>query len=220
MAVCLALNGASRRAGVWLLRDGSILAGETAEAERGQAQWLACAVERVLATAECPASDLDLIAVTVGPGSFTGIRAALALAHGLALGSGRPVVGVTVGEAVAERTDVQPGRGLWVATDSRRGRVFLEHDGIVEAYALDSLPTPDGPVSIAGEQAIALAAALAARDVDVQLMDARGPDALGIQRAALRRRAGRLPPRPAQPLYVDPPEVRLPAGGYRPPPTC
>ena len=48
------------------------------------------------------AADLDLVAVTVGPGSFTGIRAALALAHGLALAAGVPVIGVTVGEALAD----------------------------------------------------------------------------------------------------------------------
>lgn len=216
MAVCLALNGASRRAGVWLLHDGLTLTGESAEAERGQAQWLATAAERILASTPPP----DLIAVIVGPGSFTGIRAALALAHGLALGSARPVVGVTVGEAVTEQTAIPPGRTLWVATDSRRGRVFLEHDGIAEAYALDRLPTPDGAVCIAGEQAIAVAAALAARDVDVQLMDARGPDACGIERAALRRLEGRLPPRAAQPLYVDPPEARLPINSQRPPPAC
>lgn len=216
MAVCLALNGASRRAGVWLLQDGLILTGESAEAERGQAQWLATAAQRVLTSAP----PFDLIAAIVGPGSFTGIRAALALAHGLALGSARPVVGVTVGEAITEQTAIPPGRTLWVATDSRRGRVFLEHDGIAEAHALDSLPTPDGPVCIAGEQAIAVAAALAARDVDVQLMDARGPDAQGIQRAALRRLKGHLPPRDAQPLYIDPPEARLPATGTRPPPAC
>ena len=129
-------------------------------------------------------ASLDLIAVTIGPGSFTGIRAALALAQGLALGSGRPVVGVTVGEALAEEVEYAPERVLWVASDSRRGRVFLERHGTAEAYELDALPTPEGPVAIAGEQAIAVTAALAARDVNVQLAGSHGP-------SAARDRAGR-----------------------------
>jgi hypothetical protein len=44
------------------------------------------------------------------------------------------------------------------------------------------------------------------------------PDPLHIAAAARRRLRGELPPLPAQPLYVDPPEAKLPAGGLRPPP--
>ena len=218
MGLCLALNGASRLSGVWVVRDGAVVSGESAEAERGQAQWLASAADRVLRKAGLAVTSLDLIAVTVGPGSFTGIRAALALAHGLALGTGRPLVGVTVGEAVAEEVELAPGRVLWVASDSRRGRVFLERDGTAEAYELDALPVPDEPVAVAGEQAISVMAAWAARNIDVQLLESRGPGAVGIERAALGRLRGSLSPRAAQPLYVDPPEARIPPGGYRPAP--
>ena len=82
--------------------------------------------------------------MTVGPGSFTGIRAGLALAHGIALAAGVPVVGVTVGEALADSLPYLGERQLWVAIDSRRGRVFLERDDTVVATPLDALPTPDG----------------------------------------------------------------------------
>lgn len=218
MAVCLALNGASRLSGVWVVRDGTVVSGKSAEAERGQAQWLASATDRVLRQANVSVPVLGLIAVTIGPGSFTGIRAALALAQGLALGSGRPVVGVTVGEALAEEVEYASERVLWVASDSRRGRVFLERHGRVEAYELDALPTPEGLVAIAGEQAIAVTAALAARDVNVQLAGSHSPSALGIERGARKRLLRELPPRSAQPLYVDPPEARIPAGGHRPAP--
>ena len=218
MALCLALNGASGVSGVWLVRDGAVVSGESAEAERGQAQWLVSATDRVLRDADLSIVSLDLIAVTIGPGSFTGIRGALALAQGLALGSGRPVVGVTVGEALAEEVEYAPERVLWVASDSRRGRVFLERHGTAEAYELGALPTPEGPVAIAGEQAIAVTAALAAGDVNVQLAGSHGPSAVGIERVARKRLLGELPPRSVQPLYVDPPEARIPAGGYRPAP--
>jgi hypothetical protein len=72
---------------------------------------------------------------------------------------------------------------------------------------------------LAGDAAPAVAAWLAARDIDVMLTDARMPIARHIAVVAERRLAGALPPLTAQPLYVDPPEARLPAGGLRPPPT-
>jgi hypothetical protein len=51
------------------------------------------------------------------------------------------------------------------------------------------------------------------------LTDARFALARHIASVAARRHAGDIPARAAQPLYVDPPEARLPAGGMRPPPT-
>ena len=155
------------------------------------------------------------VVVTTGPGSFTGLRAALALAHGIGLGAGISVVGVTVGEALAAQAP--PGRDVWAAIDTRRGRVFLERHGQVESFALDSLPDPSGSVAIVGDAAIAVASRLAARGADVLLMDARRPSPAGIAAAAAKRQASGQPPRPAQPLYVDPPEAR-PGPATRPAP--
>lgn len=86
---------------------------------------------------------LAMVAVTVGPGSFTGIRAAVSLAHGIALAAKLPLVGVTVGEALRI---ADTGRQQWVAVDTRRGRVFLDRGCGVVAVALDALPDPGGPV--------------------------------------------------------------------------
>src|ERR1700733_302741 len=132
---------------------------------------------------------LDLIAVTVGPGSFTGLRAGLALAHGIALAAGVPLVGGSVGEALAEAFPHLGRRTLWSAIDSRRGRIFLERDGIVAAMALDAVPRPDGPVAVAGDAAPVVAARLAAREVDVMLTDARLPMARHVARVGERRLA-------------------------------
>ena len=71
---------------------------------------------------------------------------------------------------------------------------------------------------MAGDAAAMVAAYLAARGTEVMLTDARLPAPLGIAMAAGARRAGRLPPREALPLYVDPPAVKLPATPPRPPP--
>jgi tRNA threonylcarbamoyl adenosine modification protein YeaZ len=235
----LALDAAMARCSAAVVVDGDVVAGRQVDAARGHAALLPTLVEAVLAEAASILAGLeraglepvgldllglgprlDLIAVTVGPGSFTGIRAGLALAHGIAVATGVPLVGVSVGEALADAFPHLGRRALWCAIDSRRGRIFLERDGAVAAMAIDQLPRPEGPVAVAGDAAPAVAARLAARDVDVMLTDARLPVARHIALVAQRRAAGELAPRAAQPLYVDPPEARLPAAGLRPTPVA
>lgn len=216
----LALDSALARCSAGLAADDVLRCSREQDAGRGQAALLPAMVASVLDEAGVAATDLDLVAVTVGPGSFTGIRAALALAHGIALSAGVPVVGVTVGEALADALPRLGARQLWSAIDSRRGRVFLERGGAVSAFALDDLPSPAGAVAVAGDAAVAVAARLAARDVDVMLTDARLPTARHVAVVGARRLAGALPKLPAQPLYVDPPEARLPQGGLRPAPVA
>ena len=160
----------------------------------------------------------ELIAVTIGPGSFTGIRSGLALAHGIGLALSVPVVGVTVGEAISDAFPHLGDRVLWTVTDSRRGRVFLERGNEVLSLAEDALPMPPGRVAIAGGAALHAAARLASLGANVMLTDTRFPPPRHIALVAERRHAGTLPPRAAQPLYVDPPEARLPTAGIRPPP--
>lgn len=214
----LSLDSALARCAAAVVDDAEIIAARQAEATRGHAALLPVMARDVLTEAAAPAATLDLVAVTVGPGSFTGIRSGLALAHGIALAAGVPVVGVTVGEALADSLPHLGERALWVAIDSRRGRIFLERDDSMLAMALDALPTPEGKVAVAGDAAATVAAWLAARDVDVMLTDARLPLARHVAVVAEQRFRGALRPLSAQPLYIDPPEARLPAGGLRPPP--
>jgi tRNA threonylcarbamoyladenosine biosynthesis protein TsaB len=216
----LALDAALARCAAAIVVDGQTLSVRQEDAARGHAALLPAMVNAALDEARLSATALDLVAVTVGPGSFTGIRAGLALAHGVALAVGIPVVGVTIGEALAEALPHLGERRLWSAIDSKRRRVFLERDGATAAFALEALPQPEGRVAIAGDAAIVVASLLAARDADVMLTDARLPSVRHVAVVGERRFGGTLPPLPAQPLYVDPPEVRLPAGGLRPPPTA
>ena len=83
-----------------------------------------------------------------------------------------------------------------------------------DAYVTKTMA--DGKVAAAGDAAAAVAARLAARDVDVMLTDARLPIARHVALAAECRFRGMLRPLPAQPLYVDPPGARLPGAGQRP----
>jgi tRNA threonylcarbamoyladenosine biosynthesis protein TsaB len=204
----LALDAALARCSAAVVVDGEVIAGRHQDVARGHAALLPAMVQAVLVEAAVAPPQLDLIAVTVGPGSFTGLRAGIALAHGIALAAGAELVGISVGEALAEALPHLGRRTLWSAIDSRRRRIFLERDGQVAALAMDDLPWPDGPVAVAGDAAIAVAARLAAREVDVMLTDARLPLARHIALVGARRAAGELPPRAAQPIYVDPPEAR------------
>ncbi len=215
----LALDAALARCSVALVIDDVTVACRFAISERGQSSLLAPMVAEILE--QGPNVSLDAVAVTIGPGSFTGLRTAISLAHGLGT-QGCPVIGVTVAEALADAVERTPpglgGRALWTAIDSRRGRVFLDIGGVVRAFALQSLPSPAYPVAIAGDAAVAVAAVLAGQGFDVRLTDARLPDAVSVAHVAKRRLAGLLPPLEAQPFYVDPPEAKLPAGGLRPHP--
>lgn len=166
----------------------------------------------------------DLVATIIGPGSFTGLRTSCALAAGLAFGADCPVVGVTRGEALAPRLKaqvVQNGLTGWLhVTLARRGRWFVEAapvavdvPGSVKAV-LSAEWLPDaGTWLIAGDAAADLVAASEGERLRLApWLEARPED---IAAVALARLAGVLPPRPALPLYVDPPEAKLPRDGLR-----
>jgi tRNA threonylcarbamoyl adenosine modification protein YeaZ len=218
----LVLDSALARCTAALVIDGAVVTSRTEARRQGQEAVLPRMARSVLdddfyrTPAEAPG--LDLVAVTIGPGSFTGIRAGLALAHGIGLALDVPVIGVTVGEAIADAFPHLGERALWTVTDSRRGHIFLETGGAAISLALEALPLPTGKLAIGGSAAVVVAARLAAAGVNVMLTDARFPQPRHVALVAARRLAGELPPRAAQPLYVDPPEAKLPAGGLRPPP--
>jgi len=213
----LTLDSALARVSAAVLDGEHILAADIRDVARGIA-LLPMMAEMVLTTCGVRPAALGLIAVTVGPGGFTGIRGALSLAQGIGLAAGVPIVGVTVPEALAAALPPHAGRALWVAIDSRRGRVFLAIADRIAAVALESLPLPDGPIALAGDASATVAARLTERGADVMTTGAILPDPLGIARAARDRLRGVSAPLAAQPLYVDPPEARAPSGGLRPAP--
>lgn len=214
----LSLDSAVGRCSATIVSGSQVIAGYQQDLDRGYAAALPIMVQDCLNEAGLKAQELDLIAVTVGPGSFTGIRAGVALAQGIALAAGVPAIGVTVGEALADSLPQLRGRSLWVAIPSRRGRIFLEVNGEVHSLAIADLPTPRGPVAVAGGAAAIIASSLAARGVNVMLTDARLPTGRHIASVAERRFQGALPPLPVEPLYVDPPEAKLPGGKPAPTP--
>ncbi len=208
----LAIDAAGARAGVAVLDDAGVpgFCGFV-PGRPGLIETLPGLLQQALATTRPHA-----VAVGIGPGSFTGLRTAIALAQGYAAAANLPLYGVSVAEAFAVAF---PGlrRPLWVALRARPGRIFLLRWAQAQAFADTDVPNSPSPVALAGDAANDVAARLAASGVDVLLTNARLPDPLWVAQVALARIQAGWPPQPVQPLYVDAPEAK-PSAGARPSP--
>ncbi|MBI3452557.1 MAG: tRNA (adenosine(37)-N6)-threonylcarbamoyltransferase complex dimerization subunit type 1 TsaB [Rhodospirillales bacterium] len=218
----LAFDCATASCSAALWAAGQVLARDRADLARGQAEALLPMVAAVLARAGLGFADLDRLAATVGPGHFTGLRAGLAAARGLALATGLPLIGVTTLEAVAAGVPDagRAGRTLLVALDSKLAESYVQTFSddlrplgpacaIRPEDAAAAVPS-SGPLLVVGDAGPRFAEALRRAGRDVELSDAPPrPDAVTVACLA----AGRpLPAAPPAPLYVHPPAVKLPVG--------
>lgn len=219
----LVLNGSGgdgRAALVACRPDGLDLEHEAEQPGRGGAERLAGTVQGMLRHAGWDAGSLGLIVAVTGPGSFTGLRATLALAQGVALGAGVRLHGVSVSEALRRSVRESFSMPVWWVGAARRDRVFLDRDdgNGPQAFMLDALPLPSHPVLLAGDAAAVVAQAIEQAGGTAQLSAVERPDSCAIAACGLDQLEGRLPSQPALPLYVDPPEAKRPAAGLRPQP--
>lgn len=207
----LALDAALDVCSAALIEDGACMAEATAGDSRQAAASLPPLVQSMLAR---HGSRFDAVAVTTGPGSFTGLRGSIGLAHGLALAAGVPVVGVTAADAMWPGADP----AVWVVIDARRaGRVFVARDGAVTVCLLDDPPLPPPGTTLIGNGADALAGALAQRGIIVPVGDTPVLSAAATGQAAWHTLQRGDTPGHVEPLYVDPPQAR-PASAQRPAP--
>jgi len=119
----LAIETATRNTSVALLRGDESIAEAGGADGAAAAETLLPAIDRLLRENAVAVADLDAFAVSIGPGSFTGLRVGLATLKGLAFGSDRPVARVPTLTALAWRSQ---RRDLPVAAllDARRGEMY------------------------------------------------------------------------------------------------
>lgn len=186
----------------------------------GHAERLMPMIEDVMGQIELSFKSLNIIAVTNGPGTFTGTRISVAAARALALATGAEIVAVSSLRLMAMNPVIPAavGRTIAIATDARRGEVYLQ---VIDRHTLAAIAPPKvisieeaattlgtGPISIAGSGAEALVAEAQRRGCDARkVTQSLLPDAFDMLFAAMDE------PRIAsvEPIYMRPPDAKPPA---------
>ncbi len=185
-----------------------VLAAMSEPMARGHQERLALMTREVMAAASLAFADLDRIAVTVGPGSFTGLRVGMAFAQGLALAIHRPCVGVGALEALAASLEGDVDRAAVI--DAGRGRVFLQL--FAGASALTGPDVMDLEVAHARLLELLPHGDFALTGPGAHLLAGAWPSAPLVPRpvpatSALARLAAAAPEVPARPLYLRAPDA-------------
>jgi tRNA threonylcarbamoyladenosine biosynthesis protein TsaB len=193
-------------------RDDVPIGWATEPMTRGHQERLAPMVADLMAAHGLSFGAIDRIAVTVGPGSFTGLRVGLAFAKGLALALDRPCVGVGTLEALA--ASLEAGGPAAIVVDAGRGQVYLQlFENGLAISGPDVLPSdlavsrvaeifPSGELVLGGPGAHLISGALRRATI----AEIATPDPRAIAR--LGARAPLVSPRP---LYLRPPDAKVKA---------
>jgi tRNA threonylcarbamoyladenosine biosynthesis protein TsaB len=218
--VILAFDSCFGGCSVAVMGDGVCLAEAAVPPAPGQADLLVQLVAEALARAGLTVRDMDRIAVTLGPGGFTGVRVGVAAARALVLATGIPVVAATslhvmAVEAVERCAASLKGRELITAVDAHRGELYVQSFDASgapvtepQAVAIDDAAwlAPGTPLLAVGTGAVLLAESARKRGLDVEV----GLPTLLPSAQYLGVLARRLAPLPAavQPLYLRPPDAK------------
>jgi tRNA threonylcarbamoyladenosine biosynthesis protein TsaB len=145
--IVLALDTTTRAGSAALLRDGDVLADVSGDPALTHGQRLPGELMRLLDEANASLSEVALLAVAAGPGSFTGLRVGIATIQGLAVATGKPVVPVSTLEALARAAAQDNAGGLIVPwMDAQRGEVYSAiYDSAGKSVLLEATALPPGP---------------------------------------------------------------------------
>jgi len=144
--ITLAIDTATRTAGVALLRDETVLVETFFNLSVNHSETVLPAVHQGLALAGIGIDGVDLFALTVGPGSFTGLRIGASTVKGLAITTGKPVVGVSTLEALAYNAVEYPSL-ICPMLDARKGELYTalyraREDGLFDVVMEERAATP------------------------------------------------------------------------------
>ena len=193
-----------------------IVASESLPMVRGHAEALIPLIARVMSEAKIDFADLDRIAVTVGPGSFTGLRVGISAARGISLATAKPAVGLTT-LAIFAAPYIAQDDTLPVAAviDARHGHVYMQvfgrggrtlmapriatlHDAVRAASA--------SPTRVVGSAASMLAAAWPSSEPAPKLVEeSAAPDIKWVARLGVTAIEGQGSPKP---LYLRAPDAQ------------
>jgi tRNA threonylcarbamoyladenosine biosynthesis protein TsaB len=217
----LAVDTALGACSAAVLDDQRILAHRFEPMARGHAERLAPMVREVMTASGMEFSDLDRLAVTTGPGTFTGQRVGIAFMRGLRVALERPLVGVTTLQCmIAAVSDANRSSACVALHDARRDEVYcavnlngqsVVGDCLVRYADVLTLVTRNvgrSPIVAAGtaaEKAVGEWCALGHR---AQFSGILQPDAVWAARLALDVAEPTGPPRP---FYLREPDAKLPA---------
>jgi tRNA threonylcarbamoyl adenosine modification protein YeaZ len=203
---------------------GTVIASQSRIMSRGHAEAVMPLIARVMDEAEVEFSELDRIAVTVGPGSFTGLRVGISAARGIALAAAKPAIGLTTLAGLAAPHIASEGHTpVMVAIDARHDNVYMQ----VFGAGGRSLLTPrvvtlreaaraatSGPARIVGSGAELVARAWPRGAPPPEVVDQRpAPDIAWIARLGAVASPAEGPPKP---LYLRAPDAQPQLAGRLP----
>jgi tRNA threonylcarbamoyladenosine biosynthesis protein TsaB len=217
----LAFDTTAPACSVAIVKDGAALVHVREVMDQGQAEALVPLIERAMGEAGVGYPDLDRIAVTIGPGSFTGVRVGLATARALGLAAKKPVVGVSslaVLAAAVARGERERHATILAAVDTKRGDLYVQSFESMSG-APKTAPAAVSPAELAewSREEDAVIVGDGAREAMKVLTGATAstadplPDAVVLAQLAEHRE---IDPAGPLPLYVLPPKITLaPHGG-------
>ena len=186
-----------------------VLAEQTDDIGRGHAEHLLGLIDQVLEAASLTFDEIDKVAVSIGPGSFTGIRVGVATARSLGLALNKPVVGISTLEALA--AEFASDTPFAVTVQAGRGQAYVQTfntNDIVHSqpYIVKLDDTPSSQIEPLYSKLIGNAAEL----VD----EARATTFLGSATSSIKHIAllGAQSDAPPNPLYIRSADAKIAAG--------
>ncbi len=224
----LALDSATPACSVAVLSGGNVLAECFSAGQKNHTEKLLKLVDAALSQADAAGEDIDLVAVSVGPGTFTGLRSGISTAQGLAFAWEKPLAGVSSLEILAFQAGPFPGL-ICPMIDARKQQVYtcryrMGSNGIPEKCSDERAVAPEQYLAEIQEPAVFIGnGALCYRGLieDVLGDSARVmPDVLSLPRASTvgciadRSYSGGTPPGTfqVQPAYIRPPDAKVGKG--------